>query len=67
MTDIGAQQDSPPGAAALLIISAAAAFLALMATALSTDPLFRLEGWIFTFAALASAAALTVGVANGRY
>ena len=67
MTDTTAQQDSPPGAAALLILSAAAAFLALMATALSPDPLFRLEGWIFTSAALASAAALTVGVANGRY
>ncbi|MFN7304821.1 MAG: cbb3-type cytochrome c oxidase subunit I, partial [Phenylobacterium sp.] len=67
MTDIAGQQDSPPGAVALLIISAAAAFLALMATALSPDPLFRLEGWIFTFAALAAAGALTVGVANGRY
>ncbi|MCA6295185.1 MAG: cytochrome-c oxidase, cbb3-type subunit I, partial [Phenylobacterium sp.] len=67
MTDTTAQQDSPPGAVALLILSAVGAFLALMATGLSPDPLFRLEGWVFTFAALASAAALTVGVANGRY
>jgi cytochrome c oxidase cbb3-type subunit 1 len=67
MSENLAQQDSPPGAVALLILSAAGAFLALMATALSPDPLFRLEGWIFTLAALAGAAALTVGVANGRY
>jgi cytochrome c oxidase cbb3-type subunit 1 len=67
MTDTTAQQDSPPGAVALLILSAVGAFLALIATGLSPDPLFRLEGWVFTFAALASAAALTVGVANGRY
>ncbi|MFM8376164.1 MAG: cbb3-type cytochrome c oxidase subunit I, partial [Phenylobacterium sp.] len=67
MSENLAQQDSPPGAVALLILSAAGAFLGLMATALSPDPLFRLEGWIFTLAALAGAAALTVGVANGRY
>ena len=67
MSENLAEQDSPPGAVALLILTAAGAFLGLMATALSPDPLFRLEGWIFTLSALASAAALTVGVANGGY
>ena len=49
---------------ALLILTAAGAFLGLMATALSPDPLFRLEGWIFTLAALAMSGSSLVVTLN---
>ncbi len=51
MTTIPVQQERAlPGAPFLLIFCVVAALLSLVATAFSPDPLFRLQGYIFTAA-----------------
>ncbi|MET0271457.1 MAG: cytochrome-c oxidase, cbb3-type subunit I [Phenylobacterium sp.] len=51
----------------LYVFCGVAALLSLMATAYSHDPLFRLQGWIFTGAFLLASAAMTLGMTEGLF
>ena len=44
-----------------------AALVCLFATAFTQDPLFRLQGWIFTGAFVLACLAMTVGMTNGSF
>jgi cytochrome c oxidase cbb3-type subunit 1 len=68
MTAITAQEDETPfGAVLLFVVCGAGALLSLMATAFSQDPLFQLQGWIFTSAFALAAAVMTIGMSSGRF
>ncbi len=68
MTAIAAPSpDAPRPGTYLLIVSVIGAVISLFATALSADPLFQFQGWIFLIAFLAASAVLTAGVVNGDY
>ncbi len=67
MTSLPAPETSTPRDAVLLfILMGVCAFGALIATALSADPLFRLQGWIFLAAFLAALSVMTVAINSGR-
>ena len=57
-------EETPFGAILLYAFCGVAAFLSLVATAYSQDPLFRLQGWIFTGAFLAAGLVMTVGMTS---
>ncbi len=59
-------EGAPADAVALYIFTGVAALLSIIATAVSPDPAFRFQGWIFTVAFLAGAIAITIGINNGR-
>ena len=55
------------GADILLILTAVGSLLAIVATGLSPDPLFRFQGYIFTAAGVLASFALLVGLSHGRF
>lgn len=61
------RQGSPANAVVLQIITGVLALGALLATAFSPDPLFRLQGWIFLGAFVIACAVLTIGISNGQF
>ena len=61
------RQASPANAVVLQILTGVLALGALLATAFSPDPLFRLQGWIFLGAFVIACGALTIGIANGQF
>jgi cytochrome c oxidase cbb3-type subunit 1 len=63
----GAAPSDTGGAPVYLIAVLALALLATAATALSKDPLFQFQGWIFIGGFVAAAAALTMGLASGGF
>ena len=69
MSDIATRQETetPFAVSVLLVLSSVAALLSLLATAISQDPLFQLQGWVFTVGFLAAAVALTAGMSSGRF
>ena len=67
MTAETQQQASPANAVVLQILMGVLALGALLATAFSPDPLFRLQGWIFLSAFVIAGAVLTIGIANGQF
>jgi cytochrome c oxidase cbb3-type subunit 1 len=68
MTAITAQEDEPPfGAILLYAVCGVGALLSLLATALTPDPLFRLQGWIYTGAFVLACAAMTIGMTSGWF
>ena len=67
MTTLSAQRDGTPLDAALLyVLLGVGALGALLATALSDDPLFRFHGWFFIAAFVAGLGAMTVALSWGR-
>jgi cytochrome c oxidase cbb3-type subunit 1 len=67
MTKAVARPTAPLDAALLLTFTSLGALGALLATAFSTDHLFRFQGWIFVGAFVLASAALTIGIANDRF
>jgi cytochrome c oxidase cbb3-type subunit 1 len=68
MTAIPIQDEETPfGAILLYVLCGAGALLSLMATAFSHDPLFQVQGWIFTGAFVLGAAAMTIGMTSGWF
>jgi cytochrome c oxidase cbb3-type subunit 1 len=66
-TALPAEAKTSGDAAGWLIAAVVAAFVSIMATALSPDPLFRLQGYIFTIAFVLAGFALNAGVASGGF
>lgn len=68
MTTLPATESRAPLDAVLLfVLTGLCAFGALLATAFTADPLFRLHGWIFLGAFIAALSVLTVGINSGRF
>jgi cytochrome c oxidase cbb3-type subunit 1 len=67
MTKAVARPTAPLDAALLLTFTSLGALGALLATAFSTDHLFRFQGWIFVGAFVLASAALTIGIASDRF
>jgi cytochrome c oxidase cbb3-type subunit 1 len=68
MTAIPVQEDETPfGAVLLYAFCGIAAVVSLMATAFSHDPLFQLQGWIYTGAFVLALAAMTLGMTSGMF
>ena len=68
MTTITAHEDETPfGAILLCAFCGLAALVSLMATAFSHDPLFQLQGWIYTGAFVLGSAAMTIGMTSGWF
>ena len=61
------QDDAPFDAIALYAFTGIAAFLALLATALTKDPLFRFQGYIFLIAFVTAFVAMSAGLGSGRW
>ena len=67
MTTLPAPESRAPRDAVLLFITTGiCAFGALLATAFTEDPLFRLQGWIFLGAFLVALSIMTVAINSGR-
>ncbi|MBA4011720.1 MAG: cytochrome-c oxidase, cbb3-type subunit I, partial [Phenylobacterium sp.] len=67
MTTLPAPESRAPRDAVLLFITTGiCAFAALLATAFTEDPLFRLQGWIFLGAFLLALSIMTVSINSGR-
>ena len=67
MTTLPAPESRTPRDAVLLFITTGiCAFAALLATAFTEDPLFRLQGWIFLGAFLLALSIMTVAINSGR-
>lgn len=64
---IARREEAPLDAVLLFVFCAAGAFVSLLATALSPDPLFRFSGYIFLAAGVLACAAMTVGLSSGRF
>src|SRR4051812_22276661 len=58
---------SASGADLLLVLTAMGSLLAIVATGLSPDPLFRFQGYIFTVAGVIASFALLAGLTSGRF
>jgi len=68
MTTITVHEEETPFSAVLLyVFCGVAALLSLMATAYSQDPLFRLQGWIFTGAFVLAGVVMTGGITEGHF
>ena len=68
MTAISVHEDEAPlGAVLLLTFCGLAALLSLIATALTKDPLFRLQGYVLTTAFVLATSVMTVGLSLGRF
>jgi cytochrome c oxidase cbb3-type subunit 1 len=68
MTAITAHEDETPfGAVLLYAVCGLGAFTSLLATAFSHDPLFQLQGWIYTGAFVLACAAMTIGMTAGWF
>jgi cytochrome c oxidase cbb3-type subunit 1 len=68
MTAITAQEDETPFGSVLLYAACGlGALVCLMATAFTQDPLFRLQGWIYTGAFVLATATMTLGMAEGWF
>jgi cytochrome c oxidase cbb3-type subunit 1 len=65
-TTTARQEDAPFGAVLLFILCGVAALLSLLATAYSQDPLFQLQGWIFTGAFVLATWAMAIGITDGH-
>ncbi|MGZ3313113.1 MAG: cytochrome-c oxidase, cbb3-type subunit I [Caulobacteraceae bacterium] len=61
------RQEDASGADLLLILTALGSLVAIVATGLSSDPLFRFQGFIFTAAGVLASFALLVGLTSGRF
>jgi cytochrome c oxidase cbb3-type subunit 1 len=59
--------DTPSDVVALFLFIGVAAILALLATGLTQDPNFRFHGYILMAASVLALAAMTIGVAHGRF
>jgi cytochrome c oxidase cbb3-type subunit 1 len=59
--------DTPSDVVALFIFLGVAAVLALLATGLTDDSAFRFHGYILMAASVLALAAMTIGVAHGRF
>ena len=67
MTTLPAPESRTPRDAVLLFITTGiCAIAALLATAFTEDPLFRLQGWIFLGAFLLALSIMTVAINSGR-
>src|SRR5436305_5963397 len=68
MTVVAIRRDEP-GLDAVVVYAfcGIAALVCLMATAFTQDPLFRLQGWIFTGAFVLASAAMTIGMGQQRF
>jgi cytochrome c oxidase cbb3-type subunit 1 len=55
------------GADTLLILTVLGSFVAIIATGLSPDPLFRFQGYIFVIAGVLGAFALLAGITSGKF
>jgi cytochrome c oxidase cbb3-type subunit I len=68
MQQLSAKVDNAPSSAILLYaLTGVAALGAIMATAFSADPLFRLHGYIFIAALVTALCVMTVGLGSGRF
>jgi cytochrome c oxidase cbb3-type subunit 1 len=68
MTDsIHPQETGASGADFLLVFTTIGALIAIVATGLSPDPLFRLQGYIFTIGGVLGSAALLGGLTSGKF
>ena len=61
------QDETPFGAIMLFATCVAGAFLSLLATAFSHDPLFQFQSYIFLIAFVLGSAAMTIGMSSGRF
>jgi cytochrome c oxidase cbb3-type subunit 1 len=59
--------DTPGDVVALYLFVGVAAVVALLATAFTDDPAFRFHGYFMMAASVLALAAMTIGVANGRF
>ncbi|MGE5565321.1 MAG: cytochrome-c oxidase, cbb3-type subunit I [Parcubacteria group bacterium] len=66
-TAVPAEAKTSGDAAGWLIAAVTAALVSILATAFSPDPLFRLQGYIFTAGFVLAAFALNAGVASGGF
>ena len=55
------------GADLLLIFTTVGSLIAIVATALSPDPLFRFQGYLFTAAGVLASFALLAGLTSGKF
>jgi cytochrome c oxidase cbb3-type subunit 1 len=60
-------EETPFDAVLLFVLCAAGAFVALLATAFSHDPLFRFSGYEFLAAGVLATAAMTIGLSSGAF
>ncbi len=60
------EDETPFGAVLLFVFCGVAALVSLLATAYSHDPLFRLQGWIFTGAFVLGLLAMAGGITEGK-
>ena len=61
------QEGGASGADVLMLLTVIGALVAIVATGLSPDPLFRLQGYIFTIAGVLGSAALLGGLTSGAF
>ena len=66
-TTVLKDSDTPGDVVALYLFVGAAAIVALLATAFTDDPAFRFHGYFMMAAAVIALAAMTLGVAHGRF
>ncbi len=66
-TTVSRNADTPGDVTALYLFLGAAAIVALLATAFTDDAAFRFHGYFLMAASVVALAAMTIGVANGRF
>ena len=66
-TIVSRDADTPADVVALYLFVGVAAVVALLATAFTDDPAFRFHGYFLMAASVVALAAMTLGVANGRF
>ncbi|WP_414641825.1 cytochrome-c oxidase, cbb3-type subunit I [Brevundimonas sp.] len=66
-TTVSRDADTPADVVALYLFVGVAAVVALLATAFTDDAAFRFHGYILMAASVVALAAMTIGVANGRF
>jgi cytochrome c oxidase cbb3-type subunit 1 len=66
-TTVSQDADTPGDVSALYLFLGVAAIVALLATALTDDAAFRFHGYILMAASVVALAAMTIGIANGRF
>jgi cytochrome c oxidase cbb3-type subunit 1 len=64
---LGAERQTPVDAAVYLIVCVVGALVATLATALSHDPLFQFQGYIFMAGFVLGGFALTMAIVNGNF
>ena len=66
-TTVSQDTDTPGDVVALFLFVGVAAVVALLATAFTDDPAFRFHGYFLMAASVLALAAMTIGVAHGRF